>query len=146
MNDGEVAAVKFVARALALVAALCWLSACSFVHGSHQKVQISTNVPAKIYLGDRLIAETDGVPTTVKLRRGKTHFITAKAPGYDEAYTSLQRELTFLGTLDLLGALLITLPVVTFASGHAYSVSPGELQLDLERSGPNADASADATR
>jgi hypothetical protein len=140
--------VKIAARALALAAALCWLSACSFVHGSHQKVQISTNVPAKIYVGDRLIAETDGAPTTAKLRRGRTHFITAKAPGYEEAFTALERELTFLGTLDLIGALLITLPVITFATGHAYSVSPGELHLDLEAAGADAsaDARGDATR
>jgi hypothetical protein len=138
--------VKIAARALALVTALVWLPACSFVHGSHQKVQISTNVPAKIYVGDRLIAETNGAPATAELRRGKTHLITAKADGYEEAFTPLERELTFLGTLDLIGAILITLPVVTFATGHAYAVSPDEIRLDLERSGPSGDASANATR
>jgi hypothetical protein len=134
--------VKRAARTVALVAAASWLSACSFVHGSHQKVRVSTNVPAKIYVEGRLVAETNGEAATAKLRRGKAHLITARAEGYEEAFTSLGRELTFLGTLDLIGAILITLPVVTFATGHAYSVSPDEIHLDLEKAGASADAPA----
>jgi hypothetical protein len=133
--DPEVSDVRLTVRALMLIAATCGLTACSFVHGSHQKVRISTNVPARIYVGDHLVAETSGGAATAKLRRGRNYVMTARADGYEESSTSLTREINLLGTLDLIGAILITVPVVTFATGHAYSLAPAEVHLDLERAG-----------
>ena len=122
-------------RALFAVAVASWLCACSFVHGGHQRVTISTNVPAKIYAGNRLVGETNGGPATAKLRRGKGHVITARAKGYDEVSTRLERQITLLGALDLAGAILLVVPVITFATGHAYALTPGEIHLDLEERG-----------
>lgn len=120
-------------RALVAIAVASWLCACSFVHGGYQEVSISTNVPARIYAGNRLVGETNGRPATAKLRRGSAHVITARAEGYEEISTRLERQITPLGALDLIGGILIVVPVVTFATGHAYALTPGEIHLDLEQ-------------
>jgi hypothetical protein len=125
-----------VVRCLAIAAAVSWLSACAFVAGSHQKVRVSTNVPAKIYVENRLLAETNGKPATARLRRGADYVLTARAEGYEDTSTSLKRRITFLGTLDLIGGIFIVLPAVTFATGHAYSVEPNRIHLDLEKARP----------
>ena len=119
---------------LALLALLTSQTGCAFLNGRYQSVRVSSNVPARIYAGDLLVAETDGAePAKARLRRGKGYVITAKAPGYQDVSVSLTKEFTVLGTLDLLGALIIALPAETFASGHAYGLEPSRIHLDLER-------------
>ncbi len=123
-------------RILAIAVAASWLSACSFMNGSHTKVWISTNVPAKIYADQRLIAETNGKePVETRLRRGKDYLFQVKSPGYQDARAQLSRSFSVLGTLDLIGAMLIGVPVVTFATGHAYGLDPAHLHIDLMPNG-----------
>ena len=125
-----------VLRCVVAVASASWLSGCALVTGSHQKIRVSTNVPARIYVENRLVASTNGEPTTARLRRGREYMLTAKAGGYKEASTRLERHITFLGTLDLIGGIFIALPAITFATGHAYSIEPRRIHLDLEEATP----------
>ena len=125
------------ARVRQIVAALLissWTSGCAFLNGAYDTVRVYTNVPAKIYSGDRLVGSTNGGEhVVIRLRRGHEHRLEARAPGYEPASVRLDREFSALGALDLIGAILIAVPVVTFATGHAYAVSPDVVHLELSR-------------
>jgi hypothetical protein len=124
----------YFVRTMCVILSFMLISGCAFVNGSRQSVSVSTNVPARIYSDSLAVARTDGrSPTPLKLRRGDQHFLVAKADGYQDSSASLKRKLNALGILDLIGAMIIALPVVTFATGHAYSIEPGEVHLELER-------------
>lgn len=120
-------------RAATVGCLVALLSGCAFFNGSHQSVRLSSNVPARIYAGSIRIAETDAlVEKEVRLRRGDQHVLTAKAEGYEDLQVVLERRITGLGALDLIGAVLIAVPVVTFATGHAYSIDPDSVSFELE--------------
>lgn len=124
-------------RALALLVVLPSLAGCAFLNGSHQTVRVSSNVPARIYAGPLRVAETDGhSETRVQLRRGEQHVLVAKAEGYEDMEVGLVRRINALGSLDLIGAILIAVPVVTFATGHAYSIEPRSVSFELEPATP----------
>ena len=59
--------------------------------------------------------------------------LEARASGYESVSVSLDREFSVLGTLDLIGAILIAVPVVTFATGHAYAVGPDRVHFELSQ-------------
>lgn len=120
-------------RTMCLILTFLLAPGCAFLNGSRQTIRVSTNVPAKIYSDSLAMARTDGrSPTRIKLRRGDAHFLVAKAHGYQESSASLERKVNALGILDLIGAMIIALPVVTFVTGHAYSIDPREVHLELE--------------
>ncbi len=125
------------ARARRVVAALLiasWTSGCAFLNGAYDTVRVYTNVPAKIYRKDQFVGRTTGAePVAIRLRRGHAHVLVARAPGYEEASVGLDREFSVLGALDLIGAILIVVPVVTFATGHAYAVGPDRVHFELSQ-------------
>ncbi len=123
-----------VRRIVAALLIVSWTSGCAFLNGAYDTVRVHTNVPAKIYSGDRLVGSTTrGEPVAIRLRRGHEYRLEARAPGYQPTSVKLNREFSALGALDLIGAILIAVPVVTIATGHAYAVAPDVVHFELSR-------------
>jgi hypothetical protein len=114
----------------------CYMAfGCAFATGLRQDVPITTNVPdVSIFIDGRPFGATtaNGPPLIANLKKSKQHYVTASKEGYQSTTRSLNPTLSSLGILDLVGAAIILIPVITLITGHAYELEPDALYLPLD--------------
>jgi hypothetical protein len=107
---------------------------CAFANGRYQNIAISSNVPAAIRVDGSHVGSTRGsVPLVTRVRRSRSHFVSAEADGHEGETASLQTELSMLGVLDIVGGFLIFVPWITLLTGHAFELEPDHVRFELRR-------------
>ena len=99
-------------------AALISSGCASLIHGTHQRIPISTDPPgATISVGgDTLIT-----PVDASLARNRDYQVVANKPGYEQTTTELHSSMSGLAFLDL----IFIIPwAVDLADGAAYTLDP----------------------
>jgi hypothetical protein len=113
---------------------------CAFATGGlKQEVPITTNVPgAKIIIDGQPFGTSppEGAPLIANLKKSKQHYVTASKDGYTSTTRSLSTTLNSLGMLDIIGAALWLLPIITLLTGHAWELEPESLYLPLDPIAP----------
>jgi len=123
------------ACACLMVAVLIGGTGCSFFTGLHETIPVRTNVPgARILVDGQPMGTTPQAdsPLYVTLRKDKDHYVTATKEGYESSTRSLQRKLSGVGFVDVVGAYFWLLPIVTIGTGHAWTLEPDSLYLTLD--------------
>ena len=113
----------------------CLVLGCAFVTGRYQNVLITTNVPdAKVFVDGQPfgVSKGEGTPLIANLKKSKEHYVTATKDGYESTTRSLHATLSGIGILDVIGAALFLLPIITVLTGHAYELEPDSLYLPLD--------------
>lgn len=119
-----------------LLSAGVLLSGCALTNGSHQNVVITTNVEqASVTVDGHSQGETNGAnePMIVSMKRSKKHTVIVEKDGFTPKYAMIDKEICTLGYLDIAGAVLFLIPVVSFIQGGAFELSPEEVYLPLQK-------------
>lgn len=122
---------KTIACTAAVIGLAFGVEACSSIfNGSMQKVSInSSESGADITIDGSTVGKT---PTSVSLKRGKSHVIEIKKPGFDTYRITTENSITgwFWGNL-LCGGLVGI--VIDLATGSAYDVEPDVINPQLQK-------------
>lgn len=115
---------------LALVLSNC----ATIVRGSSQDFTANSEpAGARIFVNGE---DKGATPTTLTLKRNRTHQIVFKHPGYDDITINLDRKMkagpAIVGNLFSWGLIGM---VVDFANGSAYQLTPEELDVTLRSMG-----------
>jgi len=108
---------------------------CSFVTGVTETIPIRTNVPgARIHVDGEPVGTSpaDGSPLFVTLKKSKQHYVTATKEGYESNTLSLRTTLSGIGIVDVIGAWIWLLPIIPVVTGHAWTLEPESLYLQLD--------------
>jgi hypothetical protein len=110
------------------------LSGCALVNGSSQRISISTSVPdARIVVDGRPVGKTqEGEPLVLIVKRNEDHVITAQKDGYISKYQRTETRICTLGVLDLVGACIFLIPVISFITGGAFEIQPSDVYIALD--------------
>ena len=127
--------IRRYAKSIACLAAIVGLAfgveACSAIfNGSMQKVTInSSESGADITIDGNNVGKT---PTSVNLKRGKSHVIEVKKAGFDTYRVTTENSITgwFWGNLLCGGVVGI---VIDLATGSAYDVEPDVVNANLQK-------------
>lgn len=111
---------------------------CSIVTGINQSIRITSNVPgAEIHIdGIPYGVTSEGKPVVAKLKKSKQHYVTASKKGYASSTLSVHPTVSALGILDIIGAAIFILPIITIATGQAFELEPEALHLVLDEDHP----------
>lgn len=107
----------------------------SIIHGTRQEIILnSTPEGAQILENGQPIGTT---PTTLRFRRGDDHLLTFRLDGYQDVRVTLNKELSPVTLLNLIGGGLIGF-VVDFSNGAAYELDPDIVDVVMQREGMSA--------
>lgn len=91
---------------------------CSIFAPSMQTLQVSSSPDgASVVAGGKLVGET---PIQFDAHRGKDLLIEVKKPGYQSQFRTTSRTLSSIGTVDVIGAYLLLLPLLGLLSSGAW--------------------------
>lgn len=124
-------------RIAALFVAAAHLSACSLSGPRMQTITVSSDPE-----GAKVVVNTESVGTTplrVQVRRGDDLLIEVKKPGYETAYRKSNRTLSGLGLVDLVGGVIILVPLIGLISPAAWEHEPSSFGVELDPEAPATD-------
>jgi len=117
-------------KILAIILSVSYLSACSFLAGSRQKVTVMTNVPtAEIYANGEKVG--NGTSVKFKTKRNENLEIMAKADGYRPAYKSVDTKLSAVGLLDLAGFFVLIIPIFGLLAPGSKTLTDTNISVEL---------------
>ncbi|MDR4463921.1 MAG: PEGA domain-containing protein [Nitrospira sp.] len=103
---------------------------CSIFAPSMQTLHVSSSPDgATVVAGGKLVGET---PIQFDAHRGKDLLIEIKKPGYQSQFRTTSRTLSSIGTVDVIGAYFILLPLLGLLSSGAWKHDPETYGFVLE--------------
>ncbi len=124
-------------RTAALLVATAHLSACSLSGPRMQTITVSSEPEgAKVRVNTESVGTT---PLRVQVRRGEDLLIELKKPGYETAYRKSTRTLSGLGLVDLVGGVIILIPLIGLISPAAWEHEPASFGVTLDPEAPAGD-------
>jgi hypothetical protein len=123
--------VKRVAFRLISVAVIsCCMAGCSLFGSQSQSIGVSSDPPgAQVFVGEKLMGTT---PVHFEVARGEFHIVEVRKPGYQTQSRALQRKMSALGMLDIVGGYLWLIPLVGLFSSASFEHDPAEIGITLE--------------
>lgn len=119
-----------VFRQVTVVFVTVSFSGCSIFAPSLQTMQVSSSPDgATIVAGGKPVGET---PIQFEAHRGKDLLIEVKKPGYQSQFRTTTRTLSSIGTVDVIGAYFILLPLLGLLSSGAWKHDPETYGFVLE--------------
>ena len=117
-------------KVLPLALCLFYLSGCSMFAPRQQKISIHTNVPeSAIYVNGELVQV--GQQAEFLVKRNYNAQIMVAAKGYYPAYRQLTSELSTLGVLDIIGGIVLIVPLIGLAFPGAKSLDYTKVTIHL---------------
>ncbi len=121
---------KNMKKILSFALCLFYLSGCSMFAPRQQKISIQTNVPeSAIYVNGELVQVGQQAEFLVKRNYNAQIMVTAK--GYYPAYRQLISELSTLGVLDIIGGIVLIVPLIGLAFPGAKSLDYTKVAIHL---------------
>ncbi|MBX3332530.1 MAG: PEGA domain-containing protein [Nitrospira sp.] len=103
---------------------------CSIFAPSMQTLHVSSSPDgATVVAGGKLVGET---PIQFDAHRGKDLLIEIKKPGYQGQFRTTSRTLSSIGTVDVIGAYFLLLPLLGLLSSGAWKHDPETYGFVLE--------------
>ncbi|MDH5738997.1 MAG: PEGA domain-containing protein [Nitrospira sp.] len=125
--------IKFrwnVFRQVTVVFVTVSFSGCSIFAPSMQTIQVSSSPDrATVVAEGKPVGET---PVQFDAHRGKDLLIEVKKPGYQSQFRTTSRTLSSIGTVDVIGAYFILLPLLGLLSSGAWKHDPESYGFVLE--------------
>lgn len=119
-----------VFRQVTVVLVTVSFSGCSIFAPSMQTIQVSSSPDgATVVAGGKPVGET---PIQFEAHRGKDLLIEVKKPGYQSQFRTTTRTLSSIGTVDVIGAYFILLPLLGLLSSGAWKHDPETYGFVLE--------------
>jgi len=119
-----------VFRQVTVVFVTVSFSGCSIFAPSMQTIQVSSSPDgATVVAGGKPVGET---PIQFDAHRGKDLLIEIKKPGYQSQFRTTSRTLSSIGTVDVIGAYFILLPLLGLLSSGAWKHDPETYGFVLE--------------
>ena len=111
-------------------------SACSFASGSRQSIVITASDPeAKLYVDGQYVGTGTA---SVKLRKKKMHSVIGQID--DRAGTAtIDREISTLGMLDLIGGCIIILPWLGVVAPGFWTLQPETVVIAIPPAGSDGE-------
>ena len=133
--------MKFKLRGvIAGVAAVATVGCASIMHGTSQKVGISSSpTGATVTVDNKPLGNT---PLFADLKRGEEHVVTIEMAGYEKSQLTLTKSVSGWVWGNIVFGCLIGLAVDAI-SGGLYNLSPEQLNAELRKNGANASSSKD---
>ena len=121
---------KNMKKILSITLCLFYLSGCSMFAPRQQKISIRTNVPTSaIYINGELVQVGQQAEFLVKRNYNAQIMVTAE--GYYPAYRQLISELSTLGILDIVGGIILIVPLIGLAFPGAKSLDYTNVAIHL---------------
>jgi hypothetical protein len=125
-----------VCRALSLIVACCYCTACSLFGPRHETILISSEPPgAQIIVSGKPVGKT---PVQIEFHRGENLLVEVRKNGYETQYRQASRKLSSLGIVDVIGGAFLLLPFIGLLSSAAWEHDPSHFGITLERSKASA--------
>jgi hypothetical protein len=123
--------IRFVALTCCITT---FTSGCALVNGTTQKVSINTSEPgAQVYVDGEPKGKTgEGRPIVIAMSRKETHVVTATKEGYASNQVMVNKDLSGLGVLDLIGTCLFLVPGISLIMGSAWDLTPSSVFVPLD--------------
>lgn len=103
---------------------------CSIFASSMQTLHVSSSPDGAMVVADgKPVGET---PIQFDAHRGKDLLIEVKKPGYQSQFRTTSRTLSSIGTVDVIGAYFILLPLLGLLSSGAWKHDPETYGFVLE--------------
>lgn len=111
-----------VFRQITVVLVTVSFSACSIFAPSMQTIQVSSSPDgATVVAGGKPVGET---PIQFEAHRGKDLLIEVKKLGYQGQFRTTSRTLSSIGTVDVIGAYFLLLPLLGLLASGAWKHDP----------------------
>ncbi len=122
--------MKNLVKTTAAIAACFSVTSCSLFSSSTQTIRIETNSPQCVIKAD---GETvgGGTTATAKLKKNKTHVITAQH-GNKRGMAVVESSLSTTGILDIIGGIWLIVPFLGFLSKGAWELEPEAVTIELD--------------
>ncbi len=105
-------------------------SGCSIFAPSMQTLHVSSSPDgATVLAGGKPVGQT---PVQFEAHRGKDLLIEVQKPGYQSQFRTTSRTLSSIGTVDVIGAYFILLPLLGLLSSGAWKHDPESYGFVLE--------------
>jgi hypothetical protein len=133
--------MKFKLRGvIAGVAAVATVGCASIMHGTSQKVGISSSpTGATVTVDNKPLGNT---PLFADLKRGEEHVVTIEMAGYEKSQLTVTKSVSGWVWGNIVFGGLIGLAVDAI-SGGLYNLSPEQLHAELRKNGANVSSSKD---
>lgn len=120
--------------------ALATISCASIIHGTSQRVGISSApTGARVSVDNKPLGNT---PLFADLKRGEEHIVTIEMPGYEKSQLTLTKSVSGWVWGNIVFGGLIGLAVDAI-SGGLYTLSPEQLNTQLSKNGTNVSRGKD---
>jgi hypothetical protein len=118
-------------KAVAIVVLGCYATGCSVLGPRYQTISVTSDpAGAKVNVRGNTVGVT---PLQFNAHRGKDLFLEVKKPGYLTQTRASSRTLSALGILDLVGGLMLWIPLLGLLSAAAWKHDPEAFSIILER-------------
>ena len=122
------------------IAAIATVGCASIMHGTTQKIGISSSpTGATVTVDNQMLGST---PLFADLKRGKEHVVTIEMAGYEKSQLTLTKSVSGWVWGNIVFGGLIGLAVDAI-SGGLYHLSPEQLNAELKKNGANVSSSKD---
>lgn len=122
------------------VAALATVGCATIMHGTTQKIGISSSpTGATVTVDNKPLGST---PLFADLKRGEVHVVTIEMAGYEKSQLTLTKSVSGWVWGNIVFGGLIGLAIDAI-SGGLYNLSPEQLNAELKKNGANASSSKD---
>jgi hypothetical protein len=117
-------------RVIAIIVACCYLSACSLFGPRKETIIVSSDPPGAQVMASGVSVGT--TPIQFEMHRGDNLFLEIHKPGYQTQYRTSSRRLSTLGILDVVGGVMLLLPLIGLISAGAWEHDPAQFGVTLE--------------
>ncbi|MBW7886814.1 MAG: PEGA domain-containing protein [Bacteroidetes bacterium] len=123
------------ASAIAIVFSILFWGCATIMHGSSQKVGISSSpTGAKVTVDGKILGDA---PLFANLGRGDEHIITLELPGYQKSQFTITKSVSGWVWGNIIFGGLIGL-AIDAVSGGLYDLSPEQINAELKKDGITA--------
>jgi hypothetical protein len=117
-------------RQITAVLVVVSFGGCSIFASSMQTIHVSSSPDgATVLVGGKPVGQT---PVQFEAHRGKDLLIEVQKPGYQSQFRTTSRTLSSIGTVDVIGAYFILLPLLGLLSSGAWKHDPDSYGFVLE--------------
>ena len=119
-----------VFQQMIVVLVLASFSGCSIFAPSMQTLHVSSSPDgATVLAGGKPVGQT---PVQFEAHRSKDLLIEVQKPGYQSQFRTTSRTLSSIGTVDVIGAYFLLLPLLSLLSSGAWKHDPDSYGFVLE--------------
>jgi hypothetical protein len=117
-------------KIVAVTVACCYLAACSLFGPRKETIMVSSDPPAAQVLASG--TPVGLTPVQFEVRRDDNLFLEIRKEGYQTQYRTASRRLSTLGILDIVGGVILLLPLIGRLSAAAWEHDPAQVGVTLE--------------